>query len=54
MSFYVGNYQVINMSGEANRIAFVEDKQMDLGEGFVNIRFHLIGMRTYIDPGIFF
>jgi hypothetical protein len=36
MNFYVGRYQVINISGEANRIAFFEDKQMDLGEGFVD------------------
>ena len=37
ISFYVGKYQVINLSGEANRIAYFEDKQMDLGEGFVDL-----------------
>lgn len=35
MSFYVGGYQVINLSGEANRIAYVEGKQLDLNEGYV-------------------
>lgn len=34
MSFYVGRYQVINLSGEANRIAFLEGKYLDLGEGY--------------------
>lgn len=35
MRFNVGGYQVTNLSGEANRIAYVEDKQLDLSEGYV-------------------
>lgn len=36
MNFYVGRYQVINVSGEANRIAFLEDKNLGLGEGYTS------------------
>jgi hypothetical protein len=35
VGFYVGGYQVINLAGEGNRIAFFENKEMDLGEGWV-------------------
>lgn len=52
MSFYVGRYQVINLSGEANRIAFFEDKQMDLGEGSVVLPNQCISVEADCDVDI--